>query len=176
MGEGAEKTLPEWMPCWTWRTGPLARANWQKDEMNSFHCRYVSSGQVITWGCPIRLLCSHLGQSTSLCVSQPVDSSSWGEFSVHDNCCWLYWSRVYKCFNSPFLNGGVLGFLICKYITSDDWMNFLFFFLGPFHLLWATCWRWINLLIEWWVRANIMVCQYDLHTNKCCEVGLLRMV
>lgn len=56
----------------TWRTGPLTRANWQKDGMNGFHCRYIISGQVITWGC------------VCVCDVDSSDSSSCGAFSAEE--------------------------------------------------------------------------------------------
>lgn len=71
-----------------------------------------------------------------------------------------------KCLNFSGIISGVIGLLIAVYISSN---NSTHDFYGAIHLPGATCSRWINVLIEWWMRANIVGFHLALHTNKYCE-------
>lgn len=122
----------------TWRTGPLTRASGgEKDEMNSFHFWNMKHCQLIAWRCHTRPpLCSHqVRQLVCMCdVAANRLGSRWRVYcrrAVHEKCGCL---GFMKCFNSPFINGGTIELLICEYITSNDWMHFLFLFWG-----YSTC-------------------------------------
>lgn len=142
----------------------------------------------MAWKCHLRSsLCAHCVQSeTLLCVwcltaELDVDASRskfrWRIFHrlhsaeeqamISATGCIL--AEFIKCFNSPFISSATIGLLIGGYISSNDSMDE---FYRAIHLPGATCWRWINVVIEQWVRANIMC----FFISPCKQTNTLKLI